>query len=57
MNAIPRTIEATTALERALGQIDCPPARKVVIMSKWERGELSASAAMYLIRKLDLVSA
>lgn len=45
------------ALERALIQIADPSARKIVIMSKWERGELTASEATYLIRKLNLVNA
>jgi hypothetical protein len=57
MNAIPRIDNAVPALEKALQRIECPSARKAVIMSKWDRGELSASAASYLIRKLDLVSA
>jgi hypothetical protein len=48
---------SSTPFERALARIDCPTARKLVVMSKWERGELSASEAERLIHKLGLVSA
>lgn len=42
---------------RHLNQISDPSTRKTIIMSKWERGELRPSEAMYLIRKLGLETA
>lgn len=37
-------------LARVLNRIECPSARKIVIMSKWERGQLTADEAERLIR-------
>jgi len=45
------------SLKRALSHIDDPSARKTVIMTKWERGELSRLQACRLIRGLGLVEA
>jgi hypothetical protein len=50
-------LPSPTPFERALARIDCPTARKLVVMSKWERGELSASEAERLIREFGLASA
>jgi hypothetical protein len=44
-------------LERILGRITDPSARKTVIMSKWERGEISSAQAKHLIRAGGLESA
>lgn len=46
-----------TPLVRVLKRISDPSARKSVIMSKWERGELSEFEAERLIRRLGLVNA
>jgi hypothetical protein len=45
-----------TALERALARIDDPSARKIVIMSKWSRGEITDEEAERLIRDGGLES-
>lgn len=45
------------ALERALKRIEDPSARKIVVMAKWERGELTRLQTRRLIRKLGLVNA
>jgi hypothetical protein len=50
-------LPSLTPFERALARIDRPTARKLVVMSKWERGEISASEAERLIRELGLASA
>lgn len=44
-------------LERALARIDDPSARKLVIMAKWQRGELSEFEAERMIRRMGLVNA
>lgn len=44
-------------LERVLSQIDDPSARKIVVMSKWQRGEIVRAQAEQLIRHLGLVNA
>jgi hypothetical protein len=44
-------------LARALNRIDGPSARKIVIMSKWQRGELCAADAGRLIRLCQLEGA
>lgn len=44
-------------LKNLLSRIADPSARKIVIMSKWERGELSGAQAEGLIHDLGLVSA
>jgi hypothetical protein len=44
-------------LARALNRIDDPTARKIVIMSKWQRGELTACEAERLIRAGGLEAA
>lgn len=45
------------ALERALKRIEDQSVRKIVIMAKWERGELTRLQTLRLIRKLGLVNA
>lgn len=63
--AIKRTLQANAkkppnsqeAWMRILGRIDDPISRKIVIMSKQERGEITADDAKRLIRDLDLVAA
>jgi hypothetical protein len=47
---------SVNALERALNRIGEPTVRKIVVMSKWERGELSADEARHLIRVCGLES-
>jgi hypothetical protein len=42
---------------RILGQIEDPISRKIVIMSKYERGELTRDETSNLIRALDLEAA
>lgn len=49
--------KATAADERVLQRIDDTSARKIVVMAKWERGELSRLQACRLIRRLGLVEA
>lgn len=44
-------------LKNALSRIADPSACKAVIMSKWERGELSAAQAEGLIHDLGLAAA
>lgn len=44
-------------LQNALSHIADPSARKLVIMSKYERGELTANDAQRLIREGGLVNA
>jgi hypothetical protein len=46
-----------SALKRALMRIDDPSARKIVIMSKWQRGEITPEQAEILIREMGLVNA
>jgi hypothetical protein len=48
---------ATAKLVRVLERIEDPSARKAVIMSKWERGELTRLQACRLIRRMGLVNA
>jgi hypothetical protein len=43
--------------ERSLARIDDPSARKTVIMSKWERGDISSAQAKHLIRAGGLEAA
>lgn len=50
-------VELASGLERVLSRIEDPSARKIVIMAKWEKGELSEFEAARLIRKLGLVNA
>jgi hypothetical protein len=45
---------AMSGLAKALSRIEDPAARKIVIMSKWERGEITAKEAERLIRELGL---
>ena len=45
------------SLKRVLLRVEDPAARKAVIMSKYERGELTRLQASRLIRKLGLVNA
>lgn len=47
----------SASLERAMARIDDPAVRKIVILSKWQRGELSGFEAERLIRRLGLVNA
>lgn len=44
-------------LKRTLLRIDDPSARKIVIMSKWERGQLTNEEAHGLIVELGLEAA
>jgi hypothetical protein len=46
-----------TSIASVLNRIEDPSALKTVIMSKWERKELTASEAMQLIRKFGLEQA
>jgi hypothetical protein len=46
-----------SGLVKALSRIEDPAARKIVIMSKWERGEITAKEAERLIRELGLGAA
>lgn len=41
-------------LKRTLERIDDPSARKLVIMSKWQRGKITPDQAEQLIRELGL---
>jgi hypothetical protein len=52
-----RTVADLDAFAAVLKRIDCPHARKVVIMAKWERGELSDEQAERLIRNGGLAEA
>jgi hypothetical protein len=45
------------ALKRVLLRIKDPSARKIVIMSKWQRGEIAPEEAEALIRELGLKEA
>jgi hypothetical protein len=45
------------SIASVLNRIEDPSALKTVIMSKWERKELTASEAMHLIRKFGLEQA
>lgn len=45
------------SLKNALLRIDDPSARKIVIMSKWERGEISPREAERLIQEGGLANA
>lgn len=50
-------IETEAGLLSALMCIGDPSAAKIIIMSKWERGEITSFAAERLIQHLDLSSA
>lgn len=45
------------SLERALARIDDPASRKLVIMAKRQRGEISDFECERLIRRVGLVNA
>lgn len=45
------------ALVKTLKRIQDPSARKTVIMSKWQRGEITSDEAERLIRELGLKEA
>jgi hypothetical protein len=44
-------------LARVLNRIECPSARKTIIMSKWERKQLTGEEAERLIQLCGLASA
>lgn len=44
-------------LKNTLLRIEDPAVRKIVIMSKWQRGEITAAEAEYLIAELGLKEA
>jgi hypothetical protein len=46
-----------STLVRILNRVECPSARKTLVMSKWERGQITGNEAARLIRLCGLEAA